>query len=155
MIEIRKYADGEERRLWEIYFGAIRYVCIRDYTEDQVRVWAPDEFDQERWQKRMKGINPYVVVVENEIAGYADLQDDGYIDHFFIHYQYQRRGLGNKLMDAIIADAQSNSIRKLYSHVSKTAKGFYLAKGFRVVKNNIVNIRGVDLANFTMEREME
>ena len=148
--EIRKYVVGEEKRLWEIYFGAVRHVCIRDYTDEQVKVWAPDECDEERWREKIKEINPYVAILEGEIVGYADVQSDGYIDHFFVDYKHQRCGVGKALMDAIVADAQSQGIGKLYSHVSKTAKGFYLARGFNVVRENTATVQGVDFINYIM-----
>ena len=152
MIEIRKYMSGEEERLWEIYYGAIRHICIRDYTDEQVKAWAPDEFDRDEWRENIRSMNSYVAILEGEIVGYTDLQEDGYIDHFFVDFKTQRRGVGNKLMNTVIADAKLKGIDKLYSHVSKTAKDFYLAKGFKVVRENTATIRGVDLANFIMER---
>ncbi|MFK8186474.1 MAG: GNAT family N-acetyltransferase [Phormidesmis sp.] len=154
MTEIRKYISGEEEALWAIYFGAVRNVCIRDYTDEQVKAWAPDEVDMDSWREKIRQLNPYVAVLEGEIVGYADLQHDGCIDHFFIDCQYQRRGVGNDLMVEIIANAQSKGISKLYSHVSKTAKDFYLAQGFKVFRDNTVTVRGVDFTNFIMERKV-
>jgi len=151
-MEIRKYKKQDAADLWQIYFGAIRYVCCRDYSDEQTRAWAPDDFDQERWRRRIEKILPNVAVVDGQIVGYADLQNDGLIDHFFVASGFQRQGVGNALMNTILGDARSKQMPRLYSYVSKTAKDFYGSYGFIVVKTNTETIRGVDLDNYLMEQ---
>ena len=155
IMEIRKYKAGEAADLWEIFFGAIRYVCCRDYSDAQVKAWAPDDFDQKKWESRVESLNPYVVLVDKEIAGYADLQDDGLIDHFFVGHKFQRQGVGNALMTSIIAEARLKKMPRLYSYVSDTAKDFYCRYGFAVVKLNTETVRGVELTNNLMEQVLE
>jgi len=153
-MEIRKYEKGDAAALWQIYFGAIRYVCCRDYTEVQVKAWAPDDFSQQKWITCLEDINPNVALVDDEIAGYADLQEDGLIDHFFVGHRFQRQGVGNALMNTILSDARSRQLPKLHSYVSETAKDFYCNYGFSVVKPNIQTIRGVELGNYLMEQRL-
>jgi len=151
-MEIRNYAKEDAADLWRIYFGAIRYVCCRDYSDEQIRAWAPDDFDQELWAKRIEKIHPNVAVLEGQIVGYADLQDDGLIDHFFVDSRFQRQGVGHALMSTLLGNARTMQMPKLYSYVSKTAKEFYLSYGFVVVETNTETIRGVELTNYLMEQ---
>lgn len=155
IMEIRKYKAGDAADLWEIFFGAIRYVCCRDYSDAQVKAWAPDDFDQKKWESRVESLNPYVVLVDKEIVGYADLQDDGLIDHFFVGHRFQRQGVGNALMTSIITEARSKKMPKLYSYVSDTARDFYSHYDFTVVKPNTETVRGVELTNNLMEQILE
>ncbi|WP_461535319.1 GNAT family N-acetyltransferase [Spongorhabdus nitratireducens] len=108
MLTIRKYKQSEASELWNIFFNTIRRINSRDYTEAQVRAWAPDTFDETAWQQRMAAIDPFVALTDNKIAGYADIQPDGYIDHFFCHADYQGRGIGSALMQHILATAEVN-----------------------------------------------
>lgn len=41
--------------------------------------------------------------------------------------------------------------KRVFAEVSITAKPFFEAKGFKVVKQQIVDIKGVKLTNFIME----
>jgi putative acetyltransferase len=77
---IRRYLKGEESELWDIFFSSIRENAKDYYSEEQLSAWAPEEYDSEKWCIRIKNINPYVIVENNLILGYADLQEDGYID---------------------------------------------------------------------------
>ena len=42
----------------------------------------------------------------------------------------------------VIADAEKKGIEKLYSYVSKTAKGFYMRNGFEILNENVDEIEG-------------
>jgi len=41
MISIEKYKKGMDQMLWEVHYSAIRNVCIKDYSTEQVEAWAP------------------------------------------------------------------------------------------------------------------
>ena len=153
-MKIRNYRAGDEVSLREIYYHTIRRVNIQDYTAEQVKAWASDELDETMWREKIEGIRPYVVEHEGKLIGYADLQEDGYIDHFFCHYAWQRRGVGSLLMQKIHDEAHQRNIQRLYSNVSITAKPFFKAKGFEVVKEQSVLIRGQVLKNFNMQKHI-
>ncbi len=107
--------------------------------------------DPELWGQRIKGINPYVVVDGDKILGYADLQDNGYIDHFFVRGGQSKKGIGRLLMNHIIEDAKVKSIPELSSDVSLAAQGFFSRFGFEVIQRKEVEVRGVMLENALMK----
>lgn len=151
---VRRYRPGEEHELWLLFHETIRRVNTRDYTEEQVRVWAPDMVDPEKWRQRIEGINPYVGVEGDAIVGYTDLQASGLIDHFFVHHAWQRRGVGTRLMQAIHEEAARLGVDQLHSHVSLTAKPFYEAHGFHVEKEQLVEDGGLTFHNFLMRKRL-
>jgi len=151
MLQIRPFQSSDAPVLRRTFFNAIRTINIRDYTQAQVRAWAPDKVDEADWSARLTSINPFVAVLDGEVVGYSDLQDDGYIDHFFCHADYQGKGIGKALMNRIFDSATERNITRLYSHVSITAKPFFEHFGFVVVKPQTVTIRGEALNNFVME----
>ena len=57
-------------------------------------------------------------------------------------------------MDTVFKRAELEKVKRIGSEVSITAKPFFEAKGFKVVKKQIVNLRGVALKNIVMERWM-
>ncbi|CAH0530438.1 GNAT family N-acetyltransferase [Vibrio hippocampi] len=154
MIKIRKYQHCDARALWQLKQQTIRRINSRDYSLTQVRAWAPDEIDPAIWQKRVDGMNPFIALIGDKIVGFADLQADGYIDHFFCHADHQSVGVGRALMQQILTQADNQNIARLYSAVSLTAKPFYQHFGFQVVKQQQVETRGETLTNFIMERRL-
>lgn len=153
-MQVRRYRPGEEPELWEIFFNTIRKVCIKDYTQQQVSIWAPEGWDPERWRVRMEGINPFVCVEGEQIVGYSDLQPSGLIDHFFVHHEWQRRGVGSHLMEAIHLEAPRLGVTEMHSEVSITARPFYEAWGFNVEKEQENEGEGVKFINYLMKKSI-
>ncbi|ANQ27037.1 acetyltransferase [Vibrio natriegens] len=152
MIKIRKYKESDARALWAIFYHTIRKVNIRDYSQAQVESWAPDNFDPDVWQRKMNSIAPFVAEINGEIVGYADLQKNGLIDHFFCHHEHQGKGVGRSLMEHVLNVGKQQGITKFYSEVSITARPFYEKLGFKVVHEQTVKVRGQKLRNFVMEK---
>ncbi len=154
MIVIRSYKKSDVCALWDIRFKTIREVNIKDYSREQVGAWAPNSFDIEDWSKKLSKLSPFIAEIDGNIVGYADLQVDGLIDHFFCHYQYQGQGVGRALMEHILKVGMSKGIYHYYSAVSMTAKPFYEKFGFSVTKEQLVEVRGQIFKNFLMTRSL-
>ncbi|MDJ0751526.1 MAG: GNAT family N-acetyltransferase [Woeseiaceae bacterium] len=149
---VRRFRTGDEETLHRLFFETIREVNRKDYTEEQVRAWAPEDYDAGRWSARIRSLNPFICEIDGEIAGYADLQPSGYIDHFFVSRRFQRQGVGSILFDQIEREARATGLEILSADVSITAKPFFEHFGFKVVERQRVTMNGVALDNFRMTR---
>ncbi|AGH80854.1 acetyltransferase [Psychromonas sp. CNPT3] len=152
MITIRNFETKDVAITWDLKFNTIRCINIRDHTVDQTKVWAPDDQDMNLWQKRVSEMNPFIAELNGKVVGFADLQNDGYIDHFFCHSEYQGLGVGRALMEHILAIGNLKGISRFYSEVSITARSFYEHLGFKVVNEQQVKIKDQQLTNFLMEK---
>lgn len=155
-IHIRTYKTADARALADIYYHTIHQVNIRDYTETQVNAWAPETSLQlEGWQKKWQNLPPLVAVAGDIVIGFAEFEQSGHIDCFYVHHAWQGKGVGAALMQAIFNKAVQQGISRIYAEVSITAKPFFERKGFQVVKAQTVTIRGEALNNFMMEKILE
>ena len=153
-MNVRKYLSGEEECIWNIFYNTIHNINTQDYSIEQVEAWAPLNLDESAWANKIIEINPYVVVIDSKIVAYADLQESGYIDHFYCHHEYQRQGIGSFLYSYIEQIAKSKNISMLNSNISITAKPFFESRGFIVTKKQFLNRRGHKLTNFKMTKEL-
>jgi putative acetyltransferase len=149
---VRRYEPGEEPALFDIYFTAIHLVASHDYTAEQIQAWAPRDLDPGLWKNKMREINPFVADLHGELVGYADVQSNGYIDHFFVSGKHPRRGIGSLLMKRILEQALADGVRSLTSYVSRTAQPFFAKFGFIVLEQRLPEIRGVVIPNALMSR---
>ncbi|EOB4245219.1 N-acetyltransferase family protein [Vibrio metschnikovii] len=152
MITIRNYSEEDAKALWDIHFYTIRNINTRDYSQAQVEAWAPERLDLSVWERRMKGLSPFVAEIDGVIVGYTDLQANGLIDHFFCHHEYQGKGVGKALMNHVFKVGNSRGIKRYFSEVSITARPFYEHFGFKVVQAQEMEVRGQKLRNFVMEK---
>ncbi len=152
MLTIRKYREEDAQTTWELFFNTVRNINRQDYNEQQLQAWAPASMDPFIWNKRMLDIDPFIAEVDGIIVGYADLQNDGLIDHFFCHQNYQRQGVGRALMLHLLHEGKKRGIKHYFSQVSITARPFFEHFGFKVVKQQVLEVKGQELINFVMEK---
>jgi len=153
-VNIRKYKNNEIDDLWRLFFNTIHKINIENYTKYQIEAWAPSDLDKLIWKNKIIEINPYVAIKDSKIIGYADIQSNGLIDHFFCHYKYQRIGVGSKLFKYIENKAKENAIIELHSEVSVTAQPFFSSMGFKIIEEQTLLIRGQKLKNYKMRKKL-
>ncbi len=154
-MRIRRFNPGEEPALFAVYHSAIHLIASRDYTEAQVNAWAPTDLDSELWANRMRGINPFVAEIDGKVVGYADVQENGYIDHFFVSGRHPRQGIGKALMETIQLEATRLRLIELTSDVSRTAQPFFERFGFNVVEQRTPVIRDIEVPNALMRKVLQ
>ena len=152
-MRIRRFRPGDESALHSVFHSAIHGVASRDYTPEQIDAWAPENVDREKWRQRVSEIDPFVVEIDGQIVAYADLQDDGYIDHFYVAASCARQGCGTLLMNHILDTATAKGMRVLTSNVSRTAQPFFRKFGFVIVEERSPVVRGTVVPNALMRRD--
>ncbi len=155
MIALRDFQPGDEPALRAVFASAIHGTARRDYSQRQVDAWAPRDHDADAWAARVRGLAPFVALVDDHIVGYADLQPTGYIDHFFVAAEAGGQGVGGMLMRRILARAAELGLRELSSDVSLAAQPFFARFGFEVVEHRVVDVRGVQMHNAAMRRRID
>lgn len=153
-IQIRRYQEGDAKFLSQIYYHTIHTVNAQDYNKEQLDAWAPWSSVQNYsgWQEKLEKIKPYVALIDDIIVGFAEFEPIGHIDCFYVHHEFQGSGIGSALIHEIEKEAEDKSITRIYAEVSITARPFFEAKEFQVIKQQTVQIRGVELINFVMEK---
>lgn len=153
-LKIRVYQEADAPVLAELYYQTIHQINRQDYSAEQVNAWAPEASRQaDKWREKWKKLAPMVAVMGDKIVGFAEFESNGHIDCFYCHHDYQGCGVGSALMAEIEKRAGESGVERIYAEVSTTAKRFFEAKGFVVVKAQEVNLRGVKLTNFVMEKK--
>ena len=154
-MHIRTFREGDAPSLYQVFHSAIHLVAARDYTKEQIDAWAPPSMDADLWAQRMRGIAPFVVEDNGIVLGYADVQDSGYIDHFFVSGLHQGQGTGRLLMEQIHQQAAKLGLELLTSHVSKTAQPFYQRFGFHIVEHREPVAGGIVIPNALMHKRLK
>ncbi|RKP55678.1 GNAT family N-acetyltransferase [Pararobbsia silviterrae] len=152
---VRKYRQGEEAALLDVFRSSVREIARHDYSPKQIEAWAPRDIALDAWAEQIRRLSPFVVDDQGVPIAYADIQDNGYIDHFFVSGHHQGRGAGRLLMTRIHETAVAHRIVALTADVSRTAQPFFERFGFSVVEQRMPRIRGVALPNAFMCKRLE
>lgn len=148
-MEIRKYKQSDCRILTDLFYHTVHTVNAKDYTKEQLDVWADGKADLKKWNRLLQE-HYSIVAVENEtIAGFGDIDLTGYLDHLFVHADYQGKGIATAICDQLEQAVQGN----ITTHASITAKAFFEKIGYRVLKEQQIERQGIFLTNYVMVKE--
>ncbi|MCC5651163.1 GNAT family N-acetyltransferase [Nostoc sp. XA013] len=151
-MKLRIYEITDTEEIMKLFYNTIHEVNIRDYTQEQVDAWAPANMDIDVWIKDLESKFTYVAEEQGKIIGFGELEANGHIDRFYCHKDFQRKGVGKKILEQLELKAKSLEIEKLFTEASITAKPFFERQNFIVVKQQEVERRGQKLINFIMEK---
>ncbi len=89
-MEIREYKTSDCNEIADLFYNTVHYINSKDYTEEQLNVWATGNVDIDEWNKSF--FNNYTVVMEENgmIVGFGDINDGGYLDRLYVHKDYQK-----------------------------------------------------------------
>ena len=82
--------------------------------------------------------------------GFGHMDDTGYLDRLYIHKNHQEEGIGTVLCDKL--ESMVN-VKKITTHASITARPFFEKRGYRVIREQQVERKGILLTNYVMEKE--
>ena len=153
-ITIRPYRSGDADALANVFYGAVRMIACRDYTEDQLRVWAPDAIDLDEFRQARAATATWVAASGSELVGFSDLGSDGHIGMLYVRPDFQRRGVARALLSHIESVARERGLDRLYTEASITARPAFTALGFDMLAERTVTRRGVELTNYGMEKRL-
>lgn len=147
---IRPYQKEDLSQILKLFYETVHQINAKDYTKEQLDVWADGKANKEVWNEHLSQNNTLVYVRCGEIIGFADMEENGYVDHLFVHKDYQHVGIATKLCDRL----EKQSDAEMFStHASITAKPFFLSRGYQVVKKQQVERKGILLTNYIMQKE--
>ena len=136
-----------------VFYNTVHRVNLGEYTQEQVDAWVPVMPDVDDWRKNKLPTRTTIVAeMEGRIAGFGELEDNGHIDCFYCHHEFQRRGVGRAIYAEIERLAIAHGLTRLFADVSITARPFFEAMGFSLLKQQTVVCRGVAMSNFAMEK---
>ena len=148
-MQLREYRPSDCEQLAELFYQTVHSVNSKDYTKEQLNVWATGKVDLGEWNCSFLKHKTLVAVANGKIVGFGDMDDTGYLDRLYVHKDYQRKGVASAICDAL----ESSSKGKAFiTHASITAKPFFQYRGYHVVKEQKVIRQGIALTNYVMEK---
>lgn len=146
---IREYQPSDCKEVAELFYNTVHTVNARDYTKEQLDVWATGRVDLENWNQSFEEHYSIVVLDDKFIIGFGDIDKTAYLDKLFVHKDYQGKGVATAICDRLEEAVQ----KKVITHASITARPFFEKRGYKVIKEQQVERQGIVLANFVMEKK--
>ena len=148
---IRKYLPSDCKYLTELFYNTVHSINAKDYTDEQLNVWATGIVDIEEWNRSLSEHYTLVAISEDIIVGFGDIDKTGYLDRLYVHKNYQNQGIASAICDKLEHTFQ---VGKITTHASITAKPFFLQRGYKIIKEQQVIRSNIPLTNYIMEKQV-
>jgi putative acetyltransferase len=152
MLLIRPVLESEYSAIGRVFHDAIQQIARLDYTEEQVQAWSPRVLDAARWKQRTAKLDVRVAVLQGEVGGFIGFAPSGYIDLLFVRPEFVRRGIARALLLEAEGALAQLGVATTWTEASRTARGFFQAMGYSIVREQTVCCDGVELRNYRMEK---
>ncbi|MGX7198102.1 GNAT family N-acetyltransferase [Enterococcus olivae] len=146
-IEFRPYKNSYCQEIINLFVDTV--MNIKDYSPIQITAWIghPTVSD---WHPRFVNSDTIVAIYQNQIVGFGNLVDEGLIDMLFIHKDFQREGMGSRILQMLETEARKNGSQKLLADVSITAVSLFQSRGFDIIEERYPVRNSVQLRNYKM-----
>ena len=148
---LRAYRPSDLPEILELFYDTVHTVNAGDYTAEQLDAWADGAPDTEEWGRTLSEHTALAAVEDGKLAGFGDMASPGFLDRLYVHRDYQRRGIASALCAALEEAAEGD---RMVTHASITARPFFEARGYRVLRAQSVVRHGVPLTNYVMEKRL-
>ncbi|WP_370831877.1 GNAT family N-acetyltransferase [Clostridium sp.] len=148
---IRRYEISDCKYVAELFYNTVHFINSRDYTEEQLNVWATGNIDLEQWNQSLLLNFSFVAVEDELIVGFGDIDRTGYLDRLYVHKDYQNKGIATEICDKLECIL---NVDKIITHASITARPFFEKRGYKVIRKQSVERSGVLLQNYVMEKQI-
>ena len=146
---IREYQSADCKELTELFYNTVHTVNAKDYTKEQLDVWATGQINLEKWNQSLQEHFSIVVVDDDVIVGFGDIDKTGYLDRLFVHVNYQGKGIASAICDQL----EQFVVGTITTHASITARPFFEKRDYKVVKEQQVERQEIFLTNYVMVKE--
>lgn len=151
-MQIREYLPSDCKQILTLFYETVHAINSRDYTKQQIDVWANGQIDEKVWNASFLMHYTLVAMQGNDIVGFGDIDETGYLDHLYVHKEYQRQGIASTICEQLEKHCQTVFIT---THASITAVAFFKKRGYQIEKKQEVIRQGIALTNYVMKKKMQ
>lgn len=152
-VTLRPYRPDDCLALAALFYQTVHTVNAAHYTPAQLDAWAPAGGpDLAAWDESFRAHLTLIAELDGKLAGFGDMDTAcGYLDRLYVHKDFQGRGVATALCGAL----EQAAAGPVTTHASVTARPFFARRGYRVLRAQQVERRGVRLANYVMEKSAD
>ena len=100
-MNIREYQTKDYKEIIKLFCDTVHNVNAKDYTEQQLDVWATGKADVETWNRSLLEHYSLVVLENSIIVGFGDIDKSGYLDRLYVHKDFQRKGVASAICNKL------------------------------------------------------
>lgn len=148
--DIKPYDPIYANLIADTVYASVHAIDTAIYTKLQQEAWCPTPIDYLKWSKRLLESKPWVAFDGDNLAGFIELEEKGYINCLYVHPTFQNRGIATQLYDYVLNIATAQRFTELTVDASIVAMPLFKKWGFEIQRTNTIERNNVYLINYRM-----
>ncbi len=140
--------------LRELFRDSVLSINPKDYSAERLQAWASVWENEDLWIRKFNDQLFFIAEIRFEMAGFVSLSNNNYIDFLYVHKDFKRRGVAGKLLETIERHAIQNLVTLLETDSSLTALHFFMKNGFVELQRKTVEVNGVSMDNYALQKKL-
>src|SRR6266566_4090146 len=97
----RSYKFTDFETILSLFYDTVHAINIKDYSQEQIDMWAPFVLDKVKWAKSLSEHFTYVVEIDGKIVGFCDMTHKGILEHLYVDKDFQGHGIASLLLKTV------------------------------------------------------
>ncbi len=149
---LRVATEEDVAELARLYAGSVNAAGPEQYSTQEIASWAAFA-DEDGFHDFILGRTTLVGEDESGILGFSGVDTKGLIKSLYVRGDQHRRGIGSRLLVAVMDAARAQGVRRFTTVASEFSRGLFEKHDFSVFEVEAKEARGSVFTRYLMETE--
>ena len=151
-MNLRQITIKDQLELKKVYFDSIQSLDKKIYSERQKRAWSSQAWDNPNFDKSILKGKGWLLSEEGIIIAFATRYPNNRIALFYCKGEFQRKGIGSKLLHKLEDEAKKEGLESLTTEASLISFELFLKNGWEIIRKEKVTINNIFFERYKMSK---
>ena len=151
-MNLRQITIKDQIELKKVYFDSIQSLDEKIYTKEQKRAWSSQAWDNSNFDKSITEGEGWLLSEKGIIIAFATRFPNNRISLFYCKGEFQRKGLGSKLLLKLEHEAKKEGLKSLSTEASLISYKLFLKNEWKIISKEKVIINNIFFERYKMTK---
>ena len=149
-MNLRQIVIKDQLELKKVYFDSIQSLNEKIYSQEQKRAWSSQAWDNPNFDKSITQGNGWLLSEKGIVIAFAIRYPRNRIALFYCKSNFQRKGLGSKLLLKLESEAKKEGLDSLTTEASLISYKLFLKNEWEIIRKEKIIINNIFFERYKM-----
>ena len=149
-MNLRRISIKDQLELKKVYFDSIQSIDEKIYSKEQKRAWSFQAWENPNFDKSITQGKGWLFSEEGIIIAFATRYPLNRIALFYCKGEFQRKGLGSKLLHKLEYEAKKEGLESISTEASMMSYKLFLKNEWKIIRKEKVTINNILFERYKM-----
>ena len=149
-MNLRQITIKDQLELKKVYFDSIQSLNEKIYSQEQKRAWSSQAWDNPNFDKSITQGNGWLLSEKGIVIAFAIRYPRNRIALFYCKGNFQRKGLGSKLLLKLESEAKKEGLDSLTTEASLISYKLFIKNEWEIIRKEKIIINNIFFERYKM-----